>query len=261
MMQLKAGVITLFPEMFAALNYGVIGRAQKRRLFDLSLYPLRTFSTHKHGKVDDISYGGGAGMVMACEPLVAALDQAKQKLGENSRVVYLSPQGKCFNAMMALELLKQVNNHPTPFIFIAGRYEGIDQRFIDHYVNESWSIGDYVISGGELAIMVVLDTLVRLIPGVLGHADSSQQDSYFFMQGLFDYPHYTRPPSFQGWAVPDILLSGHHQAIARWRLKQALGQTFLKRPDLLKIRGLSDEEQALLDSFLHEQHIKESTNG
>lgn len=260
MLQLRAAVITLFPKMFEALQEGVIGRAQVKGYLQLKLYSLRDFSENKHHRVDDRPYGGGEGMVLAYPPLLRALKQAKADFGPDAhtRVVYLSPRGLAFDSEHARQVVKALSSSSKPdaFIFIAGRYEGIDQRFIDAYVDESWSIGNYVISGGELAAMVVLDALTRFIPGVLGNPDSQYNESYSFSQGLLDYPHYTRPQSYQGMAVPSPLLSGDHQAIDTWRLQQALGQTFLYRPDLLTHRQLSTQETVLLTQFLRHYHHK-----
>lgn len=239
---MRLDVVTLFPGMFDALREGVSGRAIKRGLVDLQLWNPRDYTQDVHRTVDDRPYGGGPGMVMMVAPLVAAIEDAKQA-APASRVVYLSPQGKRFD-QQAAEQLSQLDG----LILIAGRYEGIDERVIDTFVDEEWSLGDYVLSGGELPAMVLMDSVIRLLPGALGHADSAQQDS--FVDGLLDCPHYTRPEEVLGQTVPDVLLSGNHERIRRWRLQQALGRTWLRRPDLIKDRELSEEEQLLLDEFI-----------
>jgi len=243
---MKLGVITLFPEMFAALtDYGVTGRAFRDGLVSLQCWNPRDFTLDKHQTVDDRPYGGGPGMVMQAEPLVKALEAAKESL-PSARVVYLSPQGRVLHQQAVLEFAST-----EELILIAGRYEGLDERFIQAYVDEEWSIGDYVLSGGEMPAMVLMDALVRLLPGVLGHDQSAEQDS--FSEGLLDCPHYTRPEEFQGQRVPDVLLSGNHAEIKRWRLKKALGKTQQQRPDLLEAKALTETERELLNEFLNEQ--------
>jgi len=251
----RISVITLFPGMFDALTgEGVTGRAIKQGLLELNLLNPRDFTEDNHRTVDDRPYGGGPGMVMMVEPLRQAIDSARRGSNDKARVIYLSPQGQCFEQRTARRLL----NTDQDLILIAGRYEGIDQRLIDSEVDEELSIGDYVLSGGELAAMVVIDTLTRLVPGALGHQDSAAQDS--FADGLLDCPHYTRPERLPdhlstqlGYsAIPAPLLSGDHAAIQRWRNKQALGTTWLKRPDLLENRTLSAEQQQLLDEYILE---------
>jgi len=237
--------ISVFPESFSALDVGVIGGAAKKGLITLKHYNLREFAEDKHRTIDDRPYGGGPGMVMMVEPLRKAIHAAKLKAPTGTKTVVLSPQGKRFDQAMA----NKSANAPG-FIFIAGRYEGIDERLIESEIDEEWSIGDVVLSGGELAAMVVIDSIVRLIPGVLGHEESANQDS--FMDGLLDCPHYTRPESINGMAVPEVLMSGDHQAIARWRHKQALGQTWMKRKDLINAYKMSENERLLLDEFINE---------
>ncbi|MBT8129325.1 MAG: tRNA (guanosine(37)-N1)-methyltransferase TrmD, partial [Gammaproteobacteria bacterium] len=201
--------------------------------------------------VDDRPFGGGPGMLMKVQPLADAIEAARQQAGESARVIYLSPQGQSLNQHRVRQLaLLRGEHHDAALILIAGRYEGIDQRLVEHYVDEEISIGDYVLSGGEFAAMVLIDAVARMLPGVLGHDDSAQQDS--FMQGLLDCPHYTRPEEIDGMRVPDVLLGGDHEAIARWRLKQSLGKTWLHRPDLLEQVQLNDKQQALLDEFCRE---------
>jgi len=237
--------ISVFPDSFRALDHGVIHRAQKNGLITLEHLDLRDFANDKHRTVDDRPYGGGPGMVMMIEPLRAAIRQAKENAPAGTKIVYLSPQGERFDQSKAIE-----SSNVQGFIFIAGRYEGIDERLIEREVDEEWSIGDYVLSGGELPTMVVIDSIVRLIPGVLGHEESAKQDS--FMSGLLDCPHYTRPEKTEEMDVPPVLLSGDHQAIARWRLKKALGRTWLRRKDLINAYKMSENERLLLNEFIDE---------
>ncbi len=242
-------VISLLPSMFESLTVGVTGRAIKRNLMQLSLLDLRDFTNDKHKTVDDRPFGGGPGMVLKTQPIRAALKQATEKLGDNALKVYLSPQGKVVNQ----EMLNRFVDKPRPLIMLAGRYEGIDERIISSDIDEEWSIGDLVISGGELAAMTIIDAMCRLIPTSLGSEESIQQDS--FMDGILDHPHYTRPAvTKEGESIPSVLNSGDHQAIKTWRLKQALGRTFIKRPDLLEKRKLSEIEQTLLDEYLREHN-------
>jgi len=252
-------VITLFPQMFDALTQcGITRRAAEQGLYVLKTWNPRDFTTDNHRTVDDRPYGGGPGMVMLAEPLAAAINAAKQRQAASgvakSRVVYLSPQGR----LLTHALVKEMVTLPADgLILLTGRYEGIDERLIRQMVDEEISIGDYVLSGGELAAMVLMDSMVRQLPGVLGDAESAEQDS--FVQGLLDCPHYTRPEVFNGEAVPPVLLSGNHAVIQRWRLQQSLGRTWLRRPDLLARRDLTKEESGLLAQFQKEQdpHNKE----
>ncbi|MDH5232145.1 MAG: tRNA (guanosine(37)-N1)-methyltransferase TrmD [Gammaproteobacteria bacterium] len=242
---MRIDVVTLFPEMVHALrDYGVSGRAIERGLVELETWNPRDYTQDRHRTVDDRPYGGGPGMVMMVEPLQQAVRAAKAE-NTQSKVIYLSPQGQRLDQAVIQDLAKQ-----SGLIFIAGRYEGVDERFIESCVDEELSIGDYVLSGGELAAMVVIDGIARLQPGALGHEDSAEQDS--FSDGLLDCPHYTRPEVYADESVPSVLLSGDHQAIKRWRLKQALGRTWQRRPDLLALKTLSDDEQNLLDEFKQE---------
>jgi tRNA (guanine37-N1)-methyltransferase len=243
-------VVTLFPEMFDAVTEsGVTGRARERKLFELVAWNPRDFAQNSYRTVDDRPYGGGPGMVMMVEPLAKAIDAARQRQksagARRTEVIYLSPQGRLLDHRKVMELAAL-----DGLVLLAGRYEGVDERLIGRAVDEEISIGDYVLSGGELAAMVVMDAIVRQIPGALGDADSASQDS--FVSGLLDCPHYTRPEVYEGMAVPPVLLSGHHAGIARWRLKQALGRTWRRRPDLLERRGMNDEERALLNEFRNE---------
>jgi tRNA (guanine37-N1)-methyltransferase len=240
-------VISLFPEMVATITeYGVVGRAQRRDLITLDIENPRDHTSDVHRTVDDRPYGGGPGMVMKYEPLAGAVKAARARSPEGSPVVYLSPQGRVFNQAIA----KRFATLPG-LILLAGRYEGVDERLIESQVDEELSVGDFVLSGGEVPAMAVIDAVVRLLPGVLGDEESAAQDS--FMEGLLDHPHYTRPELVDGCNVPDVLLSGDHAEIARWRMKQALGRSFLRRPDLVEELELNDEQQALLDEFLKEQ--------
>jgi tRNA (guanine37-N1)-methyltransferase len=243
--------------MFDAISeYGITGRAVQNGLFALHRVDPRDFTTDRHRTVDDRPYGGGPGMVMKAEPLARALAAARtavsgEKEGESAvrpRVIYLSPQGRPFTHAVARDLARE-----PALVLLAGRYEGIDERLLAAEVDEELSVGDYVLSGGELPAMVVIDALVRLLPGALGHEQSAAEDS--FAEGLLDCPHYTRPERYDGSAVPEVLLSGDHERIRRWRLKQSLARTLQRRPDLLPGRDFSEEETALLDELTREQHI------
>ncbi len=236
-------VISLFPEMFAALTeYGITSRAKQRGLYQLTLTNPRQYTQDVHQTVDDRPYGGGPGMVMLAEPLAAAIADAKSRVqaqGVTPRVIHLSPRGTPLTHDKVLQLTAQ-----NGLVLLASRYEGVDQRVLDTLVDEELSIGDYVLSGGELPAMVLLDAIIRQLPGALGDADSAQQDS--FVNGLLDYPHYTRPEVYAGLKVPEVLLSGHHAKIRQWRLQQSLLLTRAKRPDLLAARPLTKEETRLL---------------
>lgn len=244
---MQLAVVSLFPQMFDAITeYGVTGRAVKKGQLDIQYWNPRDFTEDKHRTVDDRPYGGGPGMVMKVEPLQKAIKAAKNTIGEQSKVIYLSPQGR----QLKQSDLNQLATNEQSIVFVAGRYEGIDERLIEQEIDEEWSIGDYVLSGGELAAMVMIDGLARLLPGVLGDDASAQQDS--FMTGLLDHPHYTRPEDLNDQTVPEVLLGGDHEAIRQWRLKQSLGRTWLRRPDLLENESLSDEQLALLEQFIAE---------
>ncbi|HSH87535.1 MAG TPA: tRNA (guanosine(37)-N1)-methyltransferase TrmD [Methylophilus sp.] len=236
-------VISLFPEMFAALTeHGITSRARQRGLYQLNLINPREYTQDVHHTVDDRPYGGGPGMVMMAEPLAAAIKDAKASLqakGLTPRVIHLSPRGKPLTHEKVMALKENQG-----LVLLASRYEGVDQRVLESLVDEEISIGDYVLSGGELPAMVLLDAIIRQLPGALGDADSAQEDS--FVNGLLDYPHYTRPEVFEGLAVPAVLLSGHHAKIRQWRLQQSLLLTRAKRPDLLAARQLTKEEARLL---------------
>jgi tRNA (guanine37-N1)-methyltransferase len=248
---MKFSIVTLFPEMFKAISeHGITSRAVKNGLIELDYVNPRDFTHDFHRTVDDRPYGGGPGMLMLVEPLLAAIAQAKQNLAargvEQARVVYVSPQGRRFDQHAARTFSQQPG-----MIFLCGRYEGIDERVIELAVDEEWSIGDYVLSGGELPVMAMIDATARLLPGVLGHKDSASEDSFF--EGLLDCPHYTRPEDYQGRVVPPVLLSGNHAAIRRWRLKQSLGRTWQRRPDLLEGKVLTSEQARLLQEYRDEQ--------
>jgi len=236
-------VISLFPDLFRILvGQGVVGRALERGIAELHLWNPRDYTRDPHRTVDDRPYGGGPGMVMKVAPLQAAIEDAR-RIAPDSEVAYVTPQGRT----LVQDTIAEIAAKPG-WILIAGRYEGIDERLVERYVDAEWSIGDYVVSGGELPAMVVMDAVMRLLPGTLGHGDSARQDSY--VDGLLDFSHYTRPETVAGARVPQVLLSGDHRAIARWRLQQALGRTWLRRPELLERRGLSAEEEALLNDFI-----------
>lgn len=243
---LNFGIISIMPDMFAALQYGVTGRALTEKRIQVTHWNPRDEACLPHRQVDDKPYGGGPGMVMRYEPLHAAITKAKQALGPSCKTVYLSPQGKTIKQAN----LKQLADTKQPILFVAGRYEGIDERILINYIDEEWSLGDFVLSGGELAAMVYIDALARLLPGSLGHPQSAEADS--FTEACLDHPQYTRPPCVDGHKVPDVLLQGDHGAIEKWRRKQALGQTWLKRPDLLSQGSLTHADKQLLIDFKHE---------
>ena len=240
-------LVSLFPEMFTAVTeHGVSGRAVRDGLVTLSYSNPRDYTVDVHRTVDDRPYGGGPGMLMKIDPLRQAIAAAREAAGEGASVIYLSPQGRRFDHACAVELAQREN-----LILVAGRYEGVDERLIQAEVDEELSIGDYVLSGGELAAMVVIDAVTRQLPGALGHEASAEEDSY--ADGLLDCPHYTRPEVYEGRDVPKVLLSGNHEAIRQWRLQQSLARTYERRPDLLQGRDLTDEEQTLLAAYLRER--------
>lgn len=244
-------IVTLFPEMFAALTgSGITRRAHERGLYEVAFHNPRDFATDAHRTVDDRPYGGGPGMVMLAEPLRQSIERARlaqqEAHGGTGRVIYLSPQGRTLDHAKVLELAGAAG-----VILLCGRYEGVDQRLLDRYVDEELSIGDFVLSGGELPAMVLLDAIVRQLPGALNDCDSAAEDS--FADGLLDCPHYTRPEMYEGERVPEVLLSGNHAQIRRWRLKQALGNTWRRRPELLAAREMGKEELKLLGEFKQEQ--------
>lgn len=246
---MRIDVVSIFPAMFAAVQeYGVVGRALTQGAVEFKVWNPRDFSTDKHRNVDDRPYGGGPGMVMAAPPLAQAIAAAKAD-NAGAKVAYVSPQGRRLNHAGVMDLAAR-----RGLILVAGRYEGVDERVLDCCVDEEWSLGDYVLSGGELAAMVIIDAVTRQLPGSLGHADSAGADS--FVDGLLDYPHYTRPEEYAGVPVPPVLLSGDHAAIRRWRLQQSLGRTWLRRPDLLAQLQLTEEQQRLLKQF-QQEHAKQ----
>ncbi len=237
---MRIDIITLFPSMFTdPFGKSIIKRAQEKGLLKINLYNLRCFTFDRHRSVDDTPFGGGAGMVMKIEPIYRALRHIKAKTKGAVEVILLSPQGKKFNQDMAKELSQEKN-----LILLCGHYEGMDERVREHLIDEEISIGDYVVSGGELPAMVVVDAITRVLPGVLGNENSAKEDSFY--QGLLDYPQYTRPADFMKWKVPDVLLSGNHQKIKRWRRKKMLEKTLKKRPDLLKEANLTLEDKKWL---------------
>ena len=242
------GVISIFPEMFRAISdYGITSRAVKQELIQLQCFNPRSNTEDRHQTVDDRPFGGGPGMVMKIKPLEGALGDARQAAGGPVKVIYLSPQGRKLTQAAVIELANEER-----LILIAGRYEGIDERFIEEHVDEEWSVGDYVLSGGELPAMVLIDAVTRLLPGALGHVDSAEEDS--FTDGLLDCPHYTRPEVYADKRVPEVLLSGNHEHIRRWRLQQSLGRTWERRADLLDCRSLSGEEKKLLEEYIRQRN-------
>ncbi|RPA63917.1 tRNA (guanosine(37)-N1)-methyltransferase TrmD [Shewanella frigidimarina] len=240
------GVITLFPEMFRAVtDFGVTGRAVKNGLLEVQTWNPRDFTHDRHNTVDDRPYGGGPGMLMMVQPLRDAIHAAKAAAGDRAKVIYLSPQGRKLDQHGVTELAKS-----ECLILVCGRYEGVDERIIQTEVDEEWSIGDYVLSGGELPAMTLIDSVARLVPGVLGKQASAEQDS--FSDGLLDCPHYTRPEQLDCLDVPAVLLSGDHEKIRLWRLQQSIGRTFLRRPELFENLALTDEQTTLLAQFVNE---------
>lgn len=243
---MQAGIVTLFPGMFSALSeYGITGRALRQGLVQLQYWNPRDYATDRHRTVDDRPYGGGPGMLMKTGPVSEALRAAKSALPQDAKVIYLSPQGRPLTQGIVKELAGR-----SSFVLLCGRYEGVDERVLNSLVDEEFSLGDFVLSGGELAAMALLDAVIRLLPGALGDAGSAEADSFAGGDGLLDHPHYTRPEVFEGQEVPAVLLSGDHARIARWRLQQRLGATWRKRPDLLK--DLSEEQQRLLEDYIDE---------
>jgi len=240
---MRVDIITLFPSMFKnPFDESMIKRAKEKGILKIKLHDLRQFTHDKHRTVDDAPYGGGAGMVMKPRPLFEAVKKIKEEIDSSSRVILLSPQGRPFNQEKVKELAKE-----RVLIFICGHYEGVDERVREHLVDEEISLGDYVLTGGELAAMVVVDAVARMLPGVLGSEDSAREDSFY--EGLLDYPQYTRPSDFRGWKVPSVLLSGNHQKVKEWRRKKMLEATLRKRPDLLETLKLNRENERLLEEI------------
>ncbi|PJG85660.1 tRNA (guanosine(37)-N1)-methyltransferase TrmD [Conservatibacter flavescens] len=234
------GIISLFPEMFKAITeFGVTGRAVKQELLEVRCINPRDFTHDKHKTVDDRPYGGGPGMLMMVQPLRDAIHHAKKQAGDGAKVIYLSPQGRKLNQTGVRELATN-----QKLILVCGRYEGIDERLIETEIDEEWSIGDYVLTGGEIPAMALIDAVARFIPGVLGKQASAEEDS--FAEGLLDCPHYTRPETLDGLTVPAVLMSGNHEEIRKWRLKQSLERTWRRRPELLEGLALTDEQHKLL---------------
>jgi len=243
---MRIDILTLFPEMFeAVLKESIIGRAVERQLLELEFHNIRDYSDNKHRKVDDYPYGGGLGMIMQCQPIFAAAEAIKTKLGEKPHTVLMSPRGKTFDQSKAKEL--STYKYLT---VICGHYEGIDERVTEVLVDEEISIGDFVLTGGEIAAMAVVDAACRFIPGVLKEDASYVDES--FNDGLLEYPQYTRPPAFMGLEVPEVLLSGHHENIEKWRRQQSLKRTYERRPDLLSQADLSEEDLKFLDKIKRE---------
>ncbi len=244
---MRIALVSLFPQMLSAVSeHGVTGRAVRQEQVTLSVINPRDFTADVHRTVDDRPYGGGPGMLMKTEPMRQAIDAARGLAGEQARVVYLSPQGRKLDHAIVQELAQL-----DSLILVAGRYEGVDERLVESEIDDELSIGDYVLSGGELAALVVIDAVTRQLEGVLGHEQSAAEDS--FATGLLDCPHYTRPKTWQDREVPEVLLSGNHEQIRRWRLKQALGRTIDRRPDLLEGRDTTSEEDVLLAEYLRER--------
>lgn len=240
------GVVTLLPEMFNCLSYGITKRAIEKKIVEINYFNPRDWAKNSYKKVDDKPYGGGPGMVLMYEPLKEAILAGKKSLQDSCKTIYLSPQGKC----VTQQKIKCVAKEKQSILFIAGRYEGIDERIIENYVDEQWSLGDFILSGGEIAAMAFIDAIVRLLPGSLGDDESTKEES--FMEGLLEYPQYSRPATIDGHDVPEVLLNGNHSEISRWRRKQSLGRTWLQRPDLLEKLKLNKLDEQLLREFKNE---------
>jgi tRNA (guanine37-N1)-methyltransferase len=252
---MQVAVVTLFPQMFEAIErWGITSRAIERGILALDCFNPREYAVDRHRSVDDRPYGGGPGMVMMVQPLRDAIGAARAHLGADTHTVCLSPQGRRMDQAAIAELAELAQRRPL--ILVCGRYEGIDERLLEREVDEELSVGDFVLSGGEVPAMVLVEAMTRLLPGALGHEESAGQDS--FADGLLDCPHYTRPEVSDGLRVPPVLLSGDHEAIRRWRLKQALGRTWQRRPDLLRDARLDEEQRALLEEFKIEQQETQS---
>jgi tRNA (guanine37-N1)-methyltransferase len=254
---MRVDVITTFPELVeAGVDYSIVKRARDKGALDTRVHDLRSWTHDRHRSTDDEPFGGGAGMVMKPEPLFEAIESLKaENPGKEPRVLLMTPQGRPFSQAIAHELVE-----PEEWlIMICGHYEGVDERVREHLVTDEISIGDYVLTGGELPALVIIDAVVRLLPGVLGAEESAEQDS--FSEGLLEYPHYTRPADFRGWKIPEVLLSGHHAQIARWRRKESLRRTLKRRPDLLEEAELTKEDLRLLDEIRSEQASREDSDG
>ena len=239
-------VLTLFPEMIReGLNHSITGRALKKEQIYLNAVDIRSYATNKYQHVDDYPYGGGAGMVMQAEPISLAFEDMTKDMEKKPRVIYVTPQGSVFNQSMAEELAQE-----SDLIFLCGHYEGVDERILEEIVTDHVSIGDYVLTGGELPVMVMIDAISRLVPGVLNNQDSAEFESFY--DNLLEYPQYTRPVEFHGKKVPDVLLSGHHANIEKWRREQSLKRTLERRPDLLKEANLTKKDRKYLESLGYE---------
>jgi tRNA (guanine37-N1)-methyltransferase len=242
---MRFDIISLFPDLFNTLKFGIVGRALTKHIIEVHLWNPRDYTHDHYQTVDDKAYGGGPGMVMKFEPLQKAIHAAKQSNFLTTKVIYLSPQG----IPLTQTILQSLSSVPR-LILVAGRYEGVDERLIQTEIDEEYSIGDYILSGGEIPILVMIDAITRLLPGAIKNPSAIEQDS--FTEGLLEYPQYTKPEKIAGLIVPSVLLSGNHKAIARWRLQQALGRTWQRRPDLLNQKKLSSEEQQLLSEFIEQ---------
>jgi tRNA (guanine37-N1)-methyltransferase len=248
---MRIDIVTIFPEMVKALfGDGIVARAQERGLLDVVVHDLREFTLDRHRVVDDTPFGGGPGMVMKPEPFFRAVRHIRAARGEPSAVILPTPQGRPFTHDVAVALSRERH-----LVLLCGRYEGVDERVGDALATDEISIGDYVLSGGELAAMVIVDAAARHVPGVVGDARSVDEDS--FADGVLDHPHYTRPAEFEGRRVPDVLLSGHHAEIARWRLRESLRRTLERRPDLIDASAMDARERAVLDELRHERERRE----
>ncbi|ASS75685.1 tRNA (guanosine(37)-N1)-methyltransferase TrmD [Tumebacillus algifaecis] len=246
---MRIDIVTIFPEMFeGVVGTSIIGRARTQHAVEINLIDFRDYSTNKHNTVDDTPYGGGGGMVLKPEPIFSAVESLVQE-GKRPRVILTCPQGEVYSQSKALELAQEEH-----LIIVSGHYEGYDERIRQHLITDEISIGDYVLTGGELPAMVIVDSIVRLLPGVLGNDTSAVLDS--FREPLLEYPHYTRPAEFRGWKVPDILLSGHHGNIEIWRRKESLRRTLLRRPDLMERLELSEQDHKLLAEIKREEGLK-----
>lgn len=243
---IKFDILSIFPEMFSSpLNFSMLKKAQENGIISISLHDIRNWADDKHKMTDDSPYGGGCGMVMKLEPVEKALSAIKKNLDEDSTVILMTPQGEVFNQQIAAELSEKKR-----IIILCGRYEGVDERIREHLVDREISIGDYILTGGELASMVLIDAVSRLLPDFLGNPDSKLSES--FSQNLLEYPQYTRPANYKGWVVPDVLLSGNHAEIERWRKTESLRKTYKRRPDLLKKTRLSAEDRKIIDKIKEE---------
>ncbi len=253
---MRIDILTLFPEMFEGVfEASIIKRAREDNVVDINLIDIRDFATDKHSITDDYPYGGGGGMVMIPAPVADAIEHALEDKSRDAetQVVYLSPQGKRYTQDMARAL-----SHLEHLVLLCGRYEGVDERICDLYVDKEISIGDYVLSGGEIPAMVVVESIVRLLPGAIGNENSFRQDSFY--SGILDFPHYTRPREFRGHTVPDVLLSGHHKEVEKWRRRKALERTFLRRPDLLKNADLSKDDKAFIEELKKRYPAKDTSS-